>query len=76
MGTYIPLPRTEKERRATGDPRPSIESLYPSRPDYLAAAARAAADLVERRLLLPEDALRVLKRAEASWDWIQQAGSP
>jgi hypothetical protein len=74
IGTYIPLPRTEEERRRTEDPRPSIESLYPTRQDYLGAAALAAADLVEKRLLLPEDVLRVLKRAEANWDWIHQSG--
>ena len=74
IGTYIPLPRTEEERRRTEDPRPSIESLYPTRQDYLGATALAAADLVEKRLLLPEDVLRVLKRAEAKWDWIHQSG--
>jgi hypothetical protein len=70
VGTYIPLPRTEEERQRHRDPRPSIESLYPTRQHYRAAAALAAADLVEKRLLLPEDVLRVLERAEANWDWI------
>ncbi len=69
-GTYIPLPRTETDRRKTGDPRPSIESLYASKQDYLATASTAAAMLVGQRYLLAEDVHRVLKRAEANWDWI------
>lgn len=75
-GTYVPLPATDDERRRTQDPRPSIESLFPSKPDYLAAAALAAVDLVEERLLLPEDVPRVLQQAEAHWDFIhrQQQG--
>lgn len=71
IGTFIPLPRTEEERRQTGDPRPSIESLYPTKQDYIAAASIAATELVEKRLLLPEDILRVLKRAEANWKFVQ-----
>ena len=74
IGTYIPLPRTEEERRQSGDPRPSIESLYPTKQDYLAAASIAASDLLEKRLLLPEDILRVLKRAEANWNFVQELG--
>jgi hypothetical protein len=73
VGTYIPLPRTEEERGRNRDPRPSIESLYPTRQDYRAAAALTAADLVEKRFLLPEDVLRVLQRAEANWDWVHRS---
>ena len=69
-GTWIPLPRTEAERAAAGDPRPSVELLYPSRQDYLAKAARAAISLVDRRYLLAEDLSRVLGRAEDYWDLI------
>jgi len=69
-GTYVPLPRTEEERHATGDPRLSIESLFPSKQDFLAAAAMAAAKMVEARVLLAEDVLKALQRAEAQWDFI------
>jgi hypothetical protein len=72
IGTYIPLPRTEDERRQDRDQRPSIESLYPTRQDYLAAASLAAKDLVDKRLLLPEDLIRVLERAEMHWNWIHR----
>ena len=70
IGTYIPLPRTEAERAASGDPRPSIESHYPTKGDYMAAVGRSAAELMQRRLLLPEDLGVVITRAEAHWDWI------
>ncbi len=73
VGTYIPLPVSESQRQATGDPRPSIESLYPSRAEYLQQAERAARSLVERGFLLEEDVARVLERAAAHWDWIDGA---
>lgn len=69
-GTFIPLLRTEAERQAAGDPRPSLESLYPSRADYLDRVRRAAEQLVEERVLLAEDIERVTARAERYLDWI------
>lgn len=71
IGTYIPLPKTEAERQALGDPRPSIESLYASKDEYLALARRAARSLVEEGFLLEEDVERVIERAAHHWDWIQ-----
>jgi hypothetical protein len=70
LGTYLPLPRTEAERRAAGDPRPSIERLYPGREAYLRRARAAAERLVERRMLLPDDLDRVTRRAAEEWEWI------
>jgi len=70
LGTYVPLPWTDARRAASGDPRPSVQSLYPTEGDYLAAASRAAAGLVRRRVLLPEDLPRVLRRAQEQWDWL------
>jgi hypothetical protein len=69
-GTYVPLPKTEAERQALGDPRPSIESLYASKEEYLALARRAALSLVERGFLLEEDVEPVVARAAHHWDWI------
>ncbi|MFQ5962362.1 MAG: alpha/beta hydrolase domain-containing protein, partial [Candidatus Methylomirabilales bacterium] len=40
MGTYIPLSKTEAERRDTRDPRPSIASLYNDKKDYLSSVDR------------------------------------
>jgi hypothetical protein len=61
-GGYIPFAKTKAERLASGDPRLSIEERYPNLWAYYAAAAAAAADLVKQRLLLPEDAVRLLKQ--------------
>jgi hypothetical protein len=61
-GGYIPFAKTKAERLASGDPRLSIEERYPNLWAYYSAAAAAAADLVKRRLLLPEDAVRLLKQ--------------
>jgi hypothetical protein len=61
-GGYIPFAKTRAERIASGDPRLSIEERYASLSSYYAAAARHAEDLVKQRLLLPEDAARLLKQ--------------
>jgi hypothetical protein len=70
VGTYLPLARTEAERRAASDPRPSLAALYADRTVYLARARRAAEALVARRMLLAEDVERAVANAEAQWDWI------
>ncbi len=70
LGTYIPLPKTEAERREASDPRPSIASLYADKKDYLTSVERAARSLVEQRFLLDEDVPRVVARAAQHWDWI------
>jgi hypothetical protein len=57
---YIPFARTKAERQAKGDPRPSIDERYSNLWEYLSAASTQAADLVSRRLLLPEDATRLV----------------
>ncbi len=61
-GGYIPFAKTKAERLASGDPRLSIEERYPNLWAYYSQAAAAAADLVKQRLLLPDDAVRLLKQ--------------
>ncbi|MYM83636.1 hypothetical protein GTP44_16945 [Duganella sp. FT50W] len=59
-GSFVPFARTEAERIAAGDPRPSLETRYPTREDY-AAAVRAAADRqIAAGLLLAEDLQRTM----------------
>ena len=70
LGTYLPLPRTEAERKAARDPRPSIARLYGTKEVYLARADQAARRLIERRMLLPEDRAPAVERAGAQWDWL------
>jgi hypothetical protein len=55
-GQYIPFARTEAERVASGDPRPSIEERYPSFGQYYSGVIRAIDGLVKDRLMLCEDA--------------------
>jgi hypothetical protein len=54
-GQFIPFPRTEADRAASGDPRPSVEKRYPSFDAYHAKIRTALNDMVEDRLLLCED---------------------
>lgn len=69
-GTFVPLPRTEREAEALGDPRPSVSSLYASRAAYLDQARQAAAGLATDGFLLQEDISYVVRRAGAVWDWL------
>jgi hypothetical protein len=70
LGTYVPFPRNDEERRRTGDARPTIESRHRDKADYMKTATRAAESLVSEGLLLREDVPRVLERAERHWDWL------
>jgi hypothetical protein len=65
QGSFIPFAATKAERIAAGDPRLSIEERYPTKNVYLAAFKKAADDLVAQRLLLPDDAALLVKRAES-----------
>jgi poly(3-hydroxybutyrate) depolymerase len=63
-GSYIPFAKTRSERRATGDPRKSIEERYGSFDEYKKRFAAACADLVKQRYLLREDADRLVAGRE------------
>ncbi len=65
-GSYIRFAKTKAEREASGDPRPSVAERYGTRAAYVAKVKAAADDLVRERLLLPDDAARYVKAAEAS----------
>jgi hypothetical protein len=54
-GSMIPFAATREERIKTGDPRLSMAERQPNEGDRASAIAKAAAKLVEDRLLLPED---------------------
>jgi hypothetical protein len=59
---YVPFAKTKSERVASGDPRLSIEERYPSLWAYLGAAAKHAGEMVAQRLLLPQDATRLIQQ--------------
>ncbi len=65
-GQDIAFPSTEEERRATGDPRRSIERRYRTHEGYVRAVERAARRLARERFLLEEDVERYISAAEAS----------
>ena len=63
VGTTLPLAKTKADRLVSGDPRPSLEERYPTPRDYVAAVEASTRRLVEDRLLLDEDARRIVERA-------------
>jgi hypothetical protein len=67
MGSYLPFPRTKKDRHAQGDPRLSVEERYGSFAAYEKEFTAACARLVQERYLLPEDA-RMKKGVRAFFD--------
>ena len=67
-GWTLPLPTTQADREATGDPRASIEERYATRADYLDQVTRAAADLVAEGYLLEEDIEEVAALAGRKYD--------
>jgi hypothetical protein len=73
-GMILPLPVSAESAAASGDHRPAIETLYPSRNDYLEKVDAAADQLVGEGFLLDEDKPRVKARAEATWDRLMSSG--
>ena len=67
-GSYIPFARTQAEREARRDPRPSIEERYPSRGDYLRQGARCTDALVRDRYMLAEDVDTQSSAGDAHWE--------
>jgi hypothetical protein len=64
-GSFIAFARTKVERDAAGDPRPSLEERYGSHEAYVEQIREAAATLVAERLLLQDDADRLVAIAAA-----------
>jgi hypothetical protein len=67
-GSTIPFAPTPAERRSRADPRPSIAERYPSREDFLAQVARAAAALAAEGYLLTSDVDEVVATSARRWD--------
>jgi hypothetical protein len=63
---YIAFAQTRADRLAAGDPRLSVEERYGSQEGYNCVVQNAAASLVKQRLLLQEDADRLIAQAAAS----------
>jgi hypothetical protein len=63
-GSFLPFHKTEAERVAAGETRPSLESLYGSQAGYVAAITNAANRMVSERFLLQRDADRAIQYAQ------------
>src|SRR5215208_4449302 len=66
-GTFIPLPKTEAERQATADSRPSMEALYRDEVGFLRRVDDAISSLIGRRVLLPDDSTAARARMADTW---------
>ena len=64
LGSYIPFAKTKREREKSGDPRLSVEERYKDHAHYVRNTRREARSLVEDRLLLPEDAEKIIEQAK------------
>jgi hypothetical protein len=62
-GSIITFARTETEREAKGDLRPSIEARYASHEAYVQAVKRSVDGLVKEGLMLQEDGERYIEAA-------------
>lgn len=62
-GLCLPLAPTQAARLAQGDPRASIEERYGSHAAYVQRVSEVTRELVQARLLLPEDAVRFVDAA-------------
>ncbi len=65
-GTYVPFAATRADREAKGDPRLSLEERYGDHAGYVKRFEQAANQLVTERLLLREDAERLIARAKSA----------
>ncbi|HEX4584806.1 MAG TPA: alpha/beta hydrolase domain-containing protein [Burkholderiaceae bacterium] len=70
-GGYVPFALTHAQRRASGDPRPSLQERYGDLTRYTAAAKAAAAHLTEHGYLLHSDEAAAVTSAV---NQAQQAG--
>ena len=68
VGSFFPFARSRAERKASGDPRLSIEERYASRDDYLGKIRRAADGLAQARYIRRADIERIIERATRQWD--------
>jgi hypothetical protein len=62
-GICLSFATTTAERLAKGDPRPSLEERYGSRAAYVQRVNEVVRELLQARLLLPEDAARFVDAA-------------
>jgi hypothetical protein len=65
-GGYWPFAKTKAERESKHDPRLSVEERYGTIEGYVCLVEKAAARAQADRLLLPDDAARLVAEAKSS----------
>ena len=73
-GSFVPFPRTEAERRASGDSRRSLEARYAHRADYVGKVNRAATAVADKGFLLPEEVDALIREAGELYDRVTAPG--
>jgi hypothetical protein len=73
LGSMVPFARTEAEREAAGDPRPSLARRYGSEEEYLGRVGLWAVGLVQEGYLLADDLAAIDAEARARWTWLMEA---
>lgn len=66
VGGMVPFAKARAERLASGDPRLSLEERYATHEGYVSAVRKAADRALAAKFLLPDDAERLVREAEAS----------
>ncbi len=66
VGGMLPFARSAEERRANGDPRPSLAERYGDHAGYVVAVMKAAQRAMAQGFLLAEDAAALIAAAQAS----------
>ena len=74
-GSSVRLPVTEEQRISSGDSRPSIESLYGSKEDYLNKVEEEVKLLVKNGYVLEDDIEGLCTDAASRYDHIFETGS-
>ncbi len=69
VGSMVPFAKTAAERKASGDPRLSLEERYPTKAAYMARYENYVRGLASQRLLLDTDIPIELRRGEQFWDF-------
>jgi hypothetical protein len=67
-GSFVAFARNDAEARASGDPRPSIESRYPARSAFVVKVRAAAKQQIAAGFLLPEDVERAVSENVGLYD--------
>jgi hypothetical protein len=62
----VPSAGSASERKASGDPRPSMEERYGNHDGYVTAVRKATERALSAGFLLPADAESLIRQAEAS----------